>query len=158
MTRAIRNRRLYVIDPKYIGYTSPPCTLDVEKGRLRLFALATGQGDPIYSDEEAARAAGHPSIPVPPTFLFCLEMERPNPYGWFDELSIPLPKALHGEQGFTYHRMAYAGDALTFDSRITDIYTKKGGLLEFVVQLNRITNQRGELVAEFDRTLVVRHG
>ena len=158
MTQAICNRRPYVIDPKYIGYTSPPCALDVEKGRLRLFALATGQRDPIYSDETAARAAGHPSLPVPPTFLFCLEMERPNPYGWFDDVGIPLPKVLHGEQAFTYHRLAYAGDVLTFDSRITDIYAKKAGMLEFVVQLNRITNQRGELVAEFDRTLVVRHG
>jgi hypothetical protein len=35
-----------------------------------------------------ARAAGHPGLPVPPTFLFCLEMDAPNParcatsWGW----------------------------------------------------------------------------
>ncbi len=147
-----------MIDRKFIGYTSPRCTLEVEKGRLRQFAHAIGEQDPVYTDEAAARAAGYPSLPIPPTFLFCLEMDRPNPYGWFDEVGIPLPKVLHGEQAFTYHRMAFAGDALTFDSRITDIYDKKGGLLEFIVQDNRITNQRGELVAEFKRTIVVRHG
>jgi acyl dehydratase len=54
--------------------------------------------------------------------------------------------------------MAYAGDALTFHSEVTDSYEKKGGLLEFIVQDNRIRNQRDELVAEFERTLVIRHG
>lgn len=147
-----------MLDRKFIGYTSAPCTLDVEKGRLRLFAIAIGQTDPVYSDETAARAAGHRSLPVPPTFLFCLEMDRPNPYGWFDDVGLPLPKVLHGEQQFTYHRMAYAGDQLTFTAAIVDIYDKKGGLLEFVVQDNQITNQHQELVAEFRRTIVVRHG
>ncbi len=147
-----------MLDRKFIGYTSAPCTLDVEKGRLRLFAIAIGQTDPVYSDETAARAAGHRSLPVPPTFLFCLEMDRPNPYGWFDDVGLPLPKVLHGEQQFTYHRMAYAGDQLTFTAAIVDMYDKKGGLLEFVVQDNQITNQHQELVAEFRRTIVVRHG
>jgi len=147
-----------MIDRKFIGYTSPPCALEVERGRLRQFAHAIGEKNPIYSVEAAAHAAGYPSLPVAPTFLFCLEMDRPNPYGWFDEVGIPLPKVLHGEQAFVYHRLAFAGDTLTFDSRITDIYEKKGGLLEFIVQDNRITNQRQELVAEFKRTIVVRHG
>ena len=147
-----------MIDRSHIGYVSPPFTAEVERGRLRFFAKATGQTDPVYVDDAAARAAGHPALPVPPTFFFCLEMDRPEPYGWFDDLGIPLPKVLHGEQSFTYHRLAYAGDALTFDSRVVDIYDKKGGQLEFVVQDNRITNQHDALVAEFRRTLVIRHG
>ena len=147
-----------MIDRKFIGYTSPPCTLEVEKGRLRQFAHAIGQTAPEYIDEAAARAAGYRSLPVPPTFLFCLEMDRPDPYGWFDVVGIPLPKVLHAEQQFTYHTMAFAGDALTFESRIADIYDKKGGLLEFVAQDNRITNQHAQLIAEFRRTLVIRHG
>ncbi|MSR12981.1 MAG: MaoC family dehydratase [Gammaproteobacteria bacterium] len=147
-----------MLDRKFVGYTSPPCTLEVEKGRLRMFAHAIGQTDPVYCDEAAAQARGYPSLPVPPTFLFCLEMDRPDPYGWFDDVGIPLPEVLHAEQAFTYHRMAYAGDRLTFHAEITDIYAKKNGLLEFVVQLNRITNQHEEPVAEFTRTLVIRHG
>ena len=147
-----------MIDRKFIGHTSPRCTLEVEKGRLRQFAHAIGQTAAIYVEEAAAHAAGYRSLPVPPTFLFCLEMDRPNPYGWFDEIGIPLPQVLHAEQKFTYHTMAFAGDALTFDSKIVDIYEKKGGLLEFVTQNNRITNQHQQLVAEFRRTLVIRHG
>ncbi len=40
----------------------------MERGRLRMFAAAIGETDPIYTDVEAARAAGHPDLPVPPTF------------------------------------------------------------------------------------------
>lgn len=147
-----------MIDHKFIGYTSPRFSTEVERGRLRFFAKAIGETDPIYLDEAAARRAGHPDLPVPQTFFFCLEMDRPAPYGWFEALGIELPKVLHGEQQFTYSRLAYAGDRLSFTSTVTDIYEKKGGLLEFVVQDNAITNQHAERVADFRRVLVIRHG
>jgi acyl dehydratase len=146
------------IDTRHIGHSFPPFSVDVEKGRLKFFAQAIGQDDPVYSDEAAARAAGHPALPVPPTFLFCLEMDAPDPGAMKDLLDMPLPKVLHGEQRFTYHAMAYAGDTLTFHQRIADIYAKKGGLLEFVVRETRVTNQRGAHVADLQSITVVRHG
>ena len=58
-----------MIDRKFIGMESRRRgSLDVEKGRLRLFAKATGEKNPIYFDEAAAKAAGYPALPVPPTF------------------------------------------------------------------------------------------
>ena len=33
-----------------IGTTRPPCTTTVERSRLRLFAKAVGQEDPVYTD------------------------------------------------------------------------------------------------------------
>ena len=132
--------------------------LDVEKGRLRFFAKATGQTDPVYSDEVAARAAGHPGLPVPPTFLFCLEMESPDPAAIRNLLGLDYKRLLHGEQGFSYHRMAYAGDRLRFEQRIEDIYDKKGGALEFVLRRTRVTNQRGEHVADLRSVTVMRNG
>ena len=56
-----------MIDRKHIGVVSEPRTIDVEKGQLRFFAKATGETNPIYFDEAAAQAAGHPAIPAPPT-------------------------------------------------------------------------------------------
>jgi acyl dehydratase len=147
-----------MIDRKHIGLTLPEFSVEVEKGRLRLFAKATGQDDPVYTDEATARAAGHPGLPVPPTFLFCLEMESPNPSAIRDLLGIDYRRVLHGEQGFTYHRMAYAGDRLTFEQRIEDIYDKKNGALEFVVRRTGVSNQRGEAVATLRCVTVVRNG
>ncbi len=147
-----------MMDRRYIGHTLPAFQVPVEAGRLRFFAKATGQTDPIYIDEAAARDAGHPGLPVPPTFLFCLEMEAPNPAAIRELLGMDYRTLLHGEQGFTYHAMAYAGDTLRFEQRIADIYDKKAGALEFVVRQTRVSNQRGELVAELRCVTVVRNG
>ena len=147
-----------MIDRRHIGHELPPFQVDVEKGRLRFFAKATGQDDPVYTDEDAARAAGHPGLPVPPTFFFCLEMESPNPAAVRELLGIDYRRLLHGEQGFTYHRMAYAGDTLHFDTTVSDVYDKKGGALHLVVNTTRVTNQDGEHVADMRSTLVERRG
>lgn len=146
-----------MIDRQYIGHTMPKFSATVEKGRLRFFAKATGQTDPVYTDEAAAQAAGHPGLPVPPTFFFCLEMESPDPAAIRKLLGLDYRRVLHGEQGFTYHRMAYAGDVLTFEQRIEDIYDKKGGVLEFVVRQTRVSNQRGEHVADLRSVTVQRN-
>jgi acyl dehydratase len=145
------------LDTRYIGHRLPPFTAEVETGRLKFFAKAIGQTDPVYSDVDAARGAGHPALPVPPTFLFCLEMEAPNPGALRELLQIPIAKVLHGEQRFHYHAMAHAGDTLRFEQRIADIYAKKGGMLEFVVRETRVTNQHGTHVADLHAITVVRH-
>ena len=146
-----------VIDRKYIGHVEPAFEVLVEKGRLKFFAKATGQTDPVYTDEVAAHAAGHPDLPVPPTFLFCLEMEAPDPAAIRNLLGMDYRRLLHGEQGFVYERMAYAGDVLTFEQRVEDIYDKKNGALEFVVRKTIVTNQRGESVAQLRTVSVLRN-
>ena len=150
-------RIVVMIDRKHIGHKSAPFDAELEKGRLRLFAKATGQTDPIYFDESAAQAAGYRSILMPPTFLFCLEMEQEDPYRWFQDIGIPVAHALHGEQAFRYYRSACAGETMRFQSQIVDIYDKKNGALEFIVQDVKIHNQDGQAVADFRRTVVIRH-
>jgi acyl dehydratase len=143
------------ISPAALGTSGPPVTTTVERGRLRLFAKATKQTDPVYLDPEVARAHGHPDLPVPPTFLFAVEMEAPDPFGWLTSLGVDMNDVLHGTQGFVYERMAYAGDTLVARSTITDVHSKKGGTLDFVERRTRIT--RGEvLVASLEQVVVVR--
>jgi acyl dehydratase len=146
-----------MIDHKYIGHVEPAFEVLVEKGRLKFFAKATGQTDPVYTDEAAAHAAGHPDLPVPPTFLFCLEMEAPDPAAIRNLLGMDYRRLLHGEQGFVYERMAYAGDVLRFEQRVEEIYDKKNGALEFVVRKTIVTNQRGESVAQLRTVSVLRN-
>ncbi|MEV8372147.1 MaoC family dehydratase N-terminal domain-containing protein [Kribbella sp. NPDC056861] len=133
-----------------------PFTVDVERGRLRFFAAAIGETDPAYSDLDAAKQAGHRDLPVPPSFFFSLELDGPHPFGYLAELGVDLRTVLHGEQSFTYHSIAYAGDTLTLQPRIVDAYSKKGGALEFVVKQTDITRD-GALVAEATAVVVVRH-
>ncbi|EON20250.1 hypothetical protein C265_08532 [Cupriavidus sp. GA3-3] len=73
-------------------------------------------------------------------------------------LQVDLGRILHAEQAFDYHRMAYAGDTLHFDTTVSDVYDKKGGALHLVVNTTRVTNQDGEHVADMRSTLVERRG
>ena len=133
-----------------------PVEVEIERGRLRFFAAATGSTDPIYSDLEAAKAAGHRDLPVPPTFFFSLELEAPDPFGYVDALGIDLRTVLHGEQSFTYHAPVHAGDTVQLRSRIEDVYSKKEGALEFLVKRTEVTRD-GELVAETNSVIVIRN-
>ena len=48
-------------------------------------------------------------------------------------------------------------DTLRFQTRVSDIYDKKGGALEFVVNDTKATNQLGEHVSDLHSVIVVRH-
>ena len=76
-----------------------------------------------------------------------------NRVGAEDDIGIE-----HGEQRFDYHAPVCAGDTLRFESKVSDIYDKKGGALEFVVNDTKVTNQLGQHVADLHAVIVVRHG
>jgi len=147
-----------MIDPSHVGAQVQSFTTQVDDWRLRFFAEATGQDDPAYHDPAVARARGWPGLPVPPTFLFCLESDAPDPLAVFRLLEVDLGRVLHGEQHFRYHRMAFAGEPLTFRTHVADIYARKGGAMEFVVLETQVTDRGGAPVAELGTTLVVRNG
>lgn len=144
------------VDPRsLIGLELPAFSTLVEREPLRAFSTAIGETDAVYREVAAARAAGHPDVPVPPTYLFSLEFQRPDPYLALRLLDADLTQVLHGEQRFTYHSLTYAGDELTFRPRVGDYYEKKGGALRFVVRDTTVTRS-GAVVAELRNVLVVR--
>lgn len=144
-----------MLDPSIVGRRYAPHSVDVERGAVRFFAEVTGQSDPVYRDVEAARAAGHRDLLVPPTFLFCLEMRRPDPWSHIVELGVDPHTILHGGQSFRYHAPAYAGDRLTFASQLTDLYEKNDGALTFVIRTTEVTRD-GEPIASLTTSWALR--
>ena len=141
------------LPPSAIGTSTQPVTVTIERGRLRLFAKATGQLDPVYVDVDAARTQGHPDLPVPPTYLFGLELEQPDPFRWLTDMGVDLNEVLHGTQGFTYDALVHAGDTVSVQSTVTDVYVKKS--LGFIERRSIVTRD-GRQVATLDQTVVVR--
>ena len=146
-----------MIDRSFIGYQCPSSRLTIERGRLRFFAKAIGETDPVYTDVDTARAAGFDDLPAPPTFLFSAELASGAVFEVLDTLSIHKDRILHGEQGFIYHRVPVAGETVVVTTTVEDIYEKKGGRLEFVVRVSEVRTDDGELVAELRSVLVVRN-
>lgn len=140
-----------------VGSALAAQTVTVEPGRLRAFARAIGETNPVFLDEQAARAAGHASIAVPPTYLFCMEMlDAERPLAWLEEQGVNLLHILHGEQRFVYDRVATAGESLRFEPVLKDAYEKKGGALKFFVKETTVTDAQQRRVAVLTTTIVVR--
>lgn len=121
-----------MIDESVIGRTFAPVFARVEQGRLRAFLDVLSERSPLYRDRRVAVSAGYADLPIPSTYLFCLEMmDAERPFEFLDELGIDIARILHGEQSFTYHAAVCVGDALTFISSIKSVTTKKGGAMQF---------------------------
>ena len=146
-----------MIDKKWIGFKLPTSELNIDRSRLRFFAKTIGETSSIYTDVEAARAAGYADLPAPPTFLFAAELDSGASDQLLQKLEVPIAKILHGEQSFCYHQSACAGDTITVHSQVDDIYDKKNGALEFIVKSSRAINQHEQLVAEMRTVIVVRN-
>ena len=145
-----------MLNRSLIGKKYPPIEFNVDKQRLKFFAKATGQTDPLYFDETYAVDQGHPSLLAPPTFLTTVAMEQEKPYQYLEDLNIKMERLLHAKQMYSYHEPVYAGDTIIMDSKIADMYDKKEGTLQFVVFKSHFTNQKQSKVAEASSTLVVR--
>ena len=146
-----------MIDKNLIGHEFEAVTLPVEEGRLRFVAKSIGETNPVYSDPEAARKAGHPALLAPPTFVFMLEVDAVDLQDLVSFFGCKLGQLLHGEQGFVYHAPIYAGDRITVKKKVVDIYDKKNGKLEFIITENDFVNQDGVKVAETRTNYVIRN-
>jgi acyl dehydratase len=134
------------VDKSYIGKTGEPVVMHVERGKIREFARAIKDDDPLYFDEAVATQEAGGIVP-PVTFLQTVSH-------WDDgrgrvRLPFDLKRVLHGEQEYEFLAPIHAGDVLTVVSRITDIYEKpgkRGGSMNFAVTETTYTNQRGQVV------------
>ena len=129
-----------------IGNTGKPVVMHVERGKIREFARAIKDNNPIYFDEAYAQKTAGGIMP-PATFSMTL--------GFWDDgrqrplLTYDVRRLLHGEQEFEYLAPIHAGDALTATGRVADVYEKagsRGGVMTFGVIETTFTNQRGERV------------
>ena len=134
----------------YIGKPTGAGTVHTERGSVSRFAQALTDDNPLYSDLQAARAAGFDAPPLPPTWTFAASFLGARPEDQPPDITggegNPMMKimrelmsggglVLHGEQEFRYHRPVVCGETLHWEGRITDIYTKesKGKVMTFIV-------------------------
>ena len=145
-----------MLDRSLINKTYPPIIFDIEKQRVKFFSKATGQTDPVYFDEDIAKERGFPSLLAPPTFLTTVSHEQKNPYQYLYDLSIDMKNVLHAGQSYKYYDLVFAGDQITMESKIKNMYDKKNGSLQFIEFESIFLNQNKKLTVESLSTLVIR--
>jgi acyl dehydratase len=142
------------IDRALVGSSAAPFAVEVEKGAIRRFAEAIGEGVQIYFDEAVARSLGYQGIVAPPTFP--TTFRPPAKPAWVRGLDEG--RILAGEQGFHYRRPIYAGDRLQCELRLTDVQDKRSskGTMELMVQELIVTSSSGDLVCVNRRVVIYR--
>ena len=145
-----------MLDRNLIGKNYGSVIFSVTDQRLKLFAKATGQTDPIFFDHDTAIEKGYNGVVCPPTFLIVVGMEQKNPFQFLNDLKIKIERMLHAGQEFLYEEMVCVGDTLTMDTEIVNMYDKKDGLLQFCTLESRFINQNSTHVATLKNTIVVK--
>ncbi|KAA9162952.1 MaoC family dehydratase [Amycolatopsis acidicola] len=143
------------LDQSFIGRTYPPTsTYEVGREKIREFADAIGDENPVYRDPEAARAAGHPDVIAPPTFLTVINLAAINTIVADPELGLDYSRMVHGDQSFRHTRAVRAGDRLRLTTQVEDIMTRAGN--DFLTVRADIADENGEPVCTTRAQLVVR--
>ena len=137
-----------------VGRAYPPIRYEVGREKLREFALAVGELDPLYHDEAAARAAGYPDLPAVPTFPVVLSLRAGQLVYDDPELGLDYSRVVHGEQSFHHYRPIRAGDVLVGTPRIGDV--RVAGRNELLTWSAEIATVDGEPVCRTVNTLVSR--
>jgi acyl dehydratase len=143
------------MDTNAADQSFPPYEFRVERGKIKEFADAIGDPNPVYRDPAMAAKVGHGGIPAPPTLLRTF-LYDPNTSK--DALKVKdWSYIVHGEQEFEFLAPIVAGDVLTAQDRIVSITekeSKRAGKLQIAVIETTFHNQRGEKVQIARRTLV----
>jgi acyl dehydratase len=139
-----------------VGKTFPPVVYAVGREKIKEYAFAVGETDPVHLDPEAARAAGHRDVVAPPMFAVVYSAPAVAPAIFDPEVGLDFARMVHGGQEFRWVALVVAGDEVTTEASVKDISERAGN--GFFVFETRSTNRDGETVCVGTWTNIVRGG
>jgi acyl dehydratase len=104
-----------------IGKTYPATTYAVGREKIREFALATGETEPLHLDLGAAYQAGYRDLVAPPMFCVVYAGAAIRPALFDPEVGIDFSRLVHGGQEFTWGPLVVAGDEISTTVTLTDV-------------------------------------
>jgi acyl dehydratase len=137
-----------------VGREYPPVVYAVGREKVREYAAAVGETNPVHLDPEAARAAGYADVVAPPMFCVVYSAQAMGPAILDPEVGINLMMMVHGGQEFVWGPPVVAGDEITTKVSVKDIYEKDGK--GFYVFESTSDNQNGDRVCTGTWTNIVR--
>lgn len=109
-------------------YTAPE---EVGRAAIRYFARAVGDDNPVYTDDDAARAAGHDGVVAPPTYVCESNQYADRPRdadGYIGHTwDLPVPpggRVVRGGHRYVFGRPVRPSDVVSVLWRVADIAAK----------------------------------
>ena len=137
-----------------VGKTYPPTVYAVGREKVREYALAVGETNPLHLDVEAARAAGFADVVAPPMFAVVYSAPAMGPVIFDPDVAMNFAMMVHGGQEFRWGPVVVAGDEITTEVEVKSIEAREGR--GYYVFESRSTNQDGETVCVGTWTNIVR--
>jgi acyl dehydratase len=144
------------IKPELKGKQHPPVDYEVGREKIREYSWAVGETNQVHFEPDAAQAAGFSNVVAPPMFCVVYSAKAMGPAILDPELGINLALMVHGSQEFEWGEPVVAGDTITTNVTIKDLYEKDGK--EFYVFESQSTNQDGAPTVTGTWTNIVRTG
>jgi len=137
-----------------VGKTWGPTVYAVGREKIKEYALAVGETNPLHLDPAAARAAGYRDVVAPP--MFCVVYSAPSmgPAIFDPDVGINFALMVHGGQEFVWGPLVVAGDEITTTVSVKSIEQRAGN--GFYVFESQSVNQDGENVCTGTWTNIVR--
>jgi acyl dehydratase len=137
-----------------IGKTYDPVLYAVGREKIKEYARAVGETDPVHLDVEAARAAGYTDVVAPPMFAVVYSAPSVGPPIFDPDIELNFAMMVHGSQEFVWGPPVIAGDEITTAATVKDISEADGR--GYYVFESISTNQHGEQVCRGTWTNIVR--
>jgi acyl dehydratase len=127
-----------------VGKTYPPVTYAVGREKIREYALAVGETNPLHHDVEHARENGYKDVVAPP--MFCVVYCGPalGPAMFDPEVGIDFARLLHSGQEFRWGPLVQAGDEVATTLTVKEISAR--GEMGFYTFESVSANQDGDTV------------
>jgi acyl dehydratase len=142
------------IKTEAIGKSYPPVTYAVGREKIREYAAAVGETNPLHHDLDAARAAGHADLVAPPMFAVVYAGRSVAPALFDPDVGLDFARMVHGGQEFRWGPLVIAGDEIATTAGVKDI-SERGGMAFYVFE-SVSRNQRDETVCTATWTNIVR--
>jgi acyl dehydratase len=142
------------VNSKAVGKRYEPVLYAVGREKIKEYARAVGETDPVYLDVGAARAAGYADVVAPPMFAVVYCAPSVGPPIFDPEIELNFAMMVHGGQEFEWGSPVVAGDEITTVASVKDISERDGR--GYYVFESISTNQRGEQVCRGTWTNIVR--
>ncbi len=140
-------------DASVVGVEVETGRFEVTREHILAYCAAIGETNPLFTDDEAAKAGPHGGLIAPPAFYTSIRSG-----------AGPDPKLVFGNTTFNagqrgeFMAPIRPGDTITSHAKVHEVYEKTGrsGRMVFLVRRTTYKNQHHDVVAIADQSMVYR--
>jgi acyl dehydratase len=145
------------LSPSIVGmHYRYPDHYEVGREKVREYAVAVKNDDPVLHDDDAAAALGYDALPAALTFISVFGYTAQLAFFHDANIGIQDAKIVQVDQALKFVRPIFAGDKLYCDVYVDSVRQAHG--TDLIVTKNIITNEAGDVVQESYTTLAGRSG